>query len=123
MAAQCWPVLLLAILNLSIFAHPCDTQELRCQCIQKTSEPIPLQFIKTIQVIFPNIYCNRKEVIAILKNGDSICLDPNAEWVVAVVDPIVKRFLPKDPNQKEFPWAMKLLYSVEFEKPLYLSFE
>jgi hypothetical protein len=32
------------------------------------------------------------------------------------------RFLPEDLKQKEFPPAMKLLYSVEHEKPLYLSF-
>ncbi|XP_034364129.1 C-X-C motif chemokine 15-like [Arvicanthis niloticus] len=122
MAASHWPMLLLAILNLDIFAHPCDTQELRCQCIKTKSEPIPLQFIKTIQVIFWNIYCNRMEVIATLKNGDLICLNPDAEWVKTLVRIITGRFLPEDHEQMKPPQEMKLLYSVEFEKPLYLSF-
>ncbi|XP_028608482.1 C-X-C motif chemokine 15-like [Grammomys surdaster] len=122
MAAPQWPVLLLAILNLDIFAHPCDTQELRCQCIQMKSEPISLKFIKTIQVIFMNIYCNRMEVIATLKNGDLICLNPYAEWVKTLVHIITGSFLPEDHEHMKHPQGMKLLYSVEFEKPLYLSF-
>ncbi|EDL05302.1 C-X-C motif chemokine 15 precursor [Mus musculus] len=122
MAAQGWSMLLLAVLNLGIFVRPCDTQELRCLCIQEHSEFIPLKLIKNIMVIFETIYCNRKEVIAVPKNGSMICLDPDAPWVKATVGPITNRFLPEDLKQKEFPPAMKLLYSVEHEKPLYLSF-
>lgn len=116
MAARPWPVFLLAILNLGIFAPPCDTEELRCQCIQITSELIPCEFIKTIKVIYKNIYCSRMEVIAVLKNRNAICLDPNAKWVKTLIDNIPSRIIRKDYIPEE------VLYSVEFEKPLCISF-
>ncbi|KAL6085236.1 hypothetical protein STEG23_006073, partial [Scotinomys teguina] len=62
-------------------AHPCDTQELRCQCIRLSSDFISPKFIKAILVIPENIYCSRKEVIALLENGKLICLNPEAEWM------------------------------------------
>ncbi|XP_021019021.1 C-X-C motif chemokine 15-like [Mus caroli] len=122
MAAQGWSMLLLAVLNLGIFVRPCDTEELRCLCIQEHSEFIPLKLIKNIMVIFETIYCNRKEVIAVLKNGSMICLDPDAPWVKTTVGPITDRFLPEGLQKREFPQAMEFLYSVEHKKPLYLSF-
>ncbi|XP_021065992.1 C-X-C motif chemokine 15-like [Mus pahari] len=122
MAAQGWSMLLLAVLNLGLFVHPCDTQELRCQCIQKHSKFVPLEFIEKILVIFKNAYCNREEVIALLKSGDLICLDPDASWVKAIIDRITNRFLPEDLTQKEYPQPMEFLYSVKQKKPVYVSF-
>lgn len=122
MAARRWPVLLLALLNLAIFAHPCDTQELRCQCTRITSQSILCRFVKTLQVIYKNIYCDRMEVIAELKNGDVICLNQNVSCVSALVDRITSRLQLKDHIPRESLQGMKLLYNVEFEKPLYLSY-
>lgn len=121
MAAGGWLVLLLVALNLSISAHPCDAQELRCQCIQVLSEPILLRFITAIQVIPKNIYCSRNEVIAMLKNGKSTCLDTKAEWVMALIKMILDRLLPEDHKETEDPVGMKSegsLYLLKFEYSL-----
>ncbi|XP_036919313.1 C-X-C motif chemokine 15-like isoform X1 [Sturnira hondurensis] len=55
--------LLLAVLVLGIFADPCETQELRCQCIQTHSPFIPFKFISKVQLILEGAYCSRKEII------------------------------------------------------------
>ncbi|XP_036919314.1 C-X-C motif chemokine 15-like isoform X2 [Sturnira hondurensis] len=81
--------LLLAVLVLGIFADPCETQELRCQCIQTHSPFIPFKFISKVQLILEGAYCSRKEIIVTLKNGKLICLDPEAEWVKNVIKKIV----------------------------------
>lgn len=123
MAAQLWPMFLLAIFNLGIFAPPCDTEELRCQCIQITSKSIPCKLIKTIEVIYENIYCNRMEVIAVLRDGNTICLHPNSTCVRTLINNIPSRpVIPKDYASANNLRGMKFMYSVEFEKLLYLSF-
>lgn len=81
MVAKGWLSFLMVVLYLGIFDHPCDTQELRCLCIQLRSDFISIAFIKHVWVIPENIYCDRMEVIVMLKNGRIICLDPNAAWV------------------------------------------
>lgn len=56
-----------------------------------------------------------------------ICLDPKAKCVSTIIDNIASRIIPKgyilkDDPTKNYLHGMKVLYSVEFEKPLYLSF-
>lgn len=87
------------------------------------SESIPCRFIKTIEVIYENIYCNRMEVIAVLRNGNAICLHPNSTCVSTLIDNIPSRLvIPKDYASANNLRGMKFMYSVEDEKLLYLSF-
>ncbi|KAM5337523.1 C-X-C motif chemokine 15-like isoform 2-T4 [Glossophaga mutica] len=81
--------LLLAVLVLGDFADPCESQELRCQCIQTYSSFIPSKFISSVQLIPEGAYCSRKEIIVKLKNGKLVCLDPEAEWVMTVIKKIL----------------------------------
>ncbi|XP_021081675.2 C-X-C motif chemokine 15 [Mesocricetus auratus] len=85
MAAVGCLAFLLVVISLGILAHPCGTQELRCQCIQIYSDFLPLMFIKSVWLIPEDIYCSKKEVIVLLKNGNLICLDPETEWVKALI--------------------------------------
>ncbi|XP_043304471.1 C-X-C motif chemokine 15-like isoform X2 [Cervus elaphus] len=82
--------LLLAVFVLGIFADPCESQELRCQCIQTQSDFIPPKFIAKFQIIPEGAHCNRKEIIVTLKDGKLICLDPEAEWVMNIIKKIVR---------------------------------
>uniref|UniRef100_A0A669DEK6 Chemokine interleukin-8-like domain-containing protein n=1 Tax=Oreochromis niloticus TaxID=8128 RepID=A0A669DEK6_ORENI len=53
----------------------------RCQCLFKEKRPIG-RFISTVEIYPANSYCKSTEIIATLKKeGQKICLDPNAPWV------------------------------------------
>ncbi|XP_073898110.1 C-X-C motif chemokine 15-like [Castor canadensis] len=92
MAAECSPTLfLLSVLVLGIFVNPCETQELQCQCIQTYADFIPPQSIKNIHLIPKGVHCSRKEIIVTLKDEKLVCLDPEAEWVMAIIKKIMDR--------------------------------
>nr|XP_053778228.1 C-X-C motif chemokine 15-like isoform X2 [Desmodus rotundus] len=63
--------LLLAVLVLGIFADPCDSQGLCCQCIQIHSSFIPSKFISNVQLTPEGAYCSRKEIIGKTQQEDS----------------------------------------------------
>ncbi|XP_036111772.1 C-X-C motif chemokine 15-like [Molossus molossus] len=93
MAAESFlTVLLLAALVLGLLVDPCENQELRCQCIQTYSDFISPRYITKVQLIPEGAYCSRKEIIATLKSGKLICLDPEAEWVMTIIKKIMDRY-------------------------------
>ncbi|KAM6939660.1 interleukin-8-like [Xenentodon cancila] len=54
---------------------------LRCKCISKEKRPIG-RHIRVLEVHPPNSHCKDIELVAILKkDGQRICLDPDARWV------------------------------------------
>ncbi|CAK6972252.1 C-X-C motif chemokine 10-like [Scomber scombrus] len=58
----------------------------RCQCIKLEKQPIG-RLIGMLEVNPANSYCKNVEIIATLKkDGNKICLDPNAPWVKKVLD-------------------------------------
>ncbi|XP_013868728.1 C-X-C motif chemokine 2 [Austrofundulus limnaeus] len=57
---------------------------LRCQCIKKEKKPIGYH-ISTLKVNPANSHCMDIELIATLKNGLKVCLDPEAPWVKKVL--------------------------------------
>lgn len=60
---------------------------------------------------------------AVLRDGNAICLHPNSTCVRTLIDNIPSRpFIPKDYASANNLRGMKFMYSVEFEKLLYLSF-
>ncbi|XP_035556902.2 growth-regulated protein homolog gamma-like isoform X1 [Canis lupus dingo] len=69
--------------------------ELRCQCLQ-TLQGIHLRNIQNVQVTPSGPHCARTEVVATLKDGREVCLNPEA--------PLVKRMIQKmlsKPSQPE----------------------
>ncbi|XP_045713959.1 platelet basic protein [Phyllostomus hastatus] len=67
--------------------------ELRCRCV-KTISSIHLSKIQSVNVIKSGPHCNRVEVIAMLKNGKEVCLDPEAPRIRK----IVQKILEDEPN-------------------------
>ncbi|XP_069781254.1 interleukin-8-like [Narcine bancroftii] len=64
---------------------------LRCQCINTNSKFIHPKRMENIEIIPSGPHCSEVEIIAILKNGSSVCLNPEAHWVKKIIDIITKR--------------------------------
>ncbi|XP_037006138.2 platelet basic protein [Artibeus jamaicensis] len=63
--------------------------ELRCRCV-KTISSIHPSNIQSVNVIKTGPHCSRVEVIATLKNGKEICLDPEAPRIRKIVQKILE---------------------------------
>ncbi|KAM8970327.1 permeability factor 2 [Sarcophilus harrisii] len=86
------PLLLLATLAcIANASKPIVTGELRCKCV-KTTQKIHPKIIASVEVITAGPHCARNEVIATLKKGTELCLNPEAPWVKKVI----QRFLDND---------------------------
>ncbi|XP_057584584.1 LOW QUALITY PROTEIN: C-X-C motif chemokine 6-like [Hippopotamus amphibius kiboko] len=59
-------------------------RELRCMCLTTTPGIHP-KMISNLQVIAPGPQCSKVEVVAALKNGKEVCLDPNAPLIKKVI--------------------------------------
>ncbi|KAK1345835.1 hypothetical protein QTO34_008300 [Cnephaeus nilssonii] len=59
--------------------------ELRCQCLQ-IFEGIHPKIIQSVQVTSPGPHCDQTEVIATLKNGQKVCLNPASPLVKKILD-------------------------------------
>ncbi|XP_055451602.1 C-X-C motif chemokine 2-like [Psammomys obesus] len=64
--------------------------ELRCQCL-KTLPRIDFKSIQSLTVTPPGPHCTQTEVIATLKNGQEVCLDPEAPLVQRIIQKILKK--------------------------------
>ncbi|EPQ13055.1 Platelet basic protein [Myotis brandtii] len=63
--------------------------ELRCTCITTTSGIHPRNF-QNLKLFKAGPHCSNVEVIATLKNGKEICLDPNAPMIKKIVQKILE---------------------------------
>ncbi|XP_069055873.1 interleukin-8-like [Pleurodeles waltl] len=77
-----------AVLSVGITA----SLELRCQCIRKVTDFIPIAQISKVELIPPGAHCSTVEIIAKLKQGMQTCLDPEAEWVKRIIDRMMNRY-------------------------------
>ncbi|XP_033475087.1 C-X-C motif chemokine 13 [Epinephelus lanceolatus] len=94
------PLLLLVALTLCCcIASMHALQAGRCQCARTTSNVVPVQIIKKIEVFPITGYCRRTEVIVTRKNNSRVCVDPNAEWA----NSLLKRLQSKNQNSTAKP--------------------
>ncbi|XP_077462043.1 permeability factor 2-like isoform X2 [Stigmatopora argus] len=54
--------------------------EMHCRCIE-TERRMIRKLLANITLIPPNAHCQQTEIIATLKKGRVVCLDPTAPWV------------------------------------------
>ncbi|XP_036919317.1 growth-regulated alpha protein [Sturnira hondurensis] len=92
------PGLLRAALLLLLLVTSCRqaagapvANELRCQCLQ-TLQRIHPKLIQSVEVTPPGASCDQTEVIATLKNGQKVCLNPEVPFVKKMIE----RMLDKD---------------------------
>uniref|UniRef100_A0A8D1VI37 C-X-C motif chemokine n=1 Tax=Sus scrofa TaxID=9823 RepID=A0A8D1VI37_PIG len=64
--------------------------ELRCQCLQ-TVQGIHLKNIQDLKVTSPGPHCDQTEVIATLKNGQEVCLNPAAPMVKKIIEKMLNK--------------------------------
>ncbi|KAL6118455.1 uncharacterized protein ACO6RY_03253 [Pungitius sinensis] len=60
-----------------------STPILNCRCV-KTIRAVPASLIARLETLPPRPYCNKKELIVVLKDGSSKCLDPNGKFAKAI---------------------------------------
>ncbi|XP_075785494.1 growth-regulated alpha protein-like [Pelodiscus sinensis] len=63
--------------------------ELRCQCVQTVFEVIHPKRIAHVELIPEGPHCEVPEVIATMKHGKKVCLDPAAPWVKLIITKIL----------------------------------
>ncbi|XP_051054027.1 C-X-C motif chemokine 2 [Phodopus roborovskii] len=64
--------------------------ELRCQCL-KTISRIDFKTIQSLKVTPPGPHCTQTEVIATIKDGQEVCLDPEAPLVRRIIQKILNK--------------------------------
>nr|XP_004665405.2 growth-regulated protein homolog gamma [Jaculus jaculus] len=62
--------------------------ELRCQCLQTVPGVHP-KSIQSVKVLAPGPHCTQPEVIAMLKDGREICLNPESPMVQKIIHKIL----------------------------------
>ncbi|NXC35335.1 IL8 protein, partial [Campylorhamphus procurvoides] len=65
--------------------------ELRCQCIGTHSKFIHPKFIQNVNLSPSGPHCENVEVIATLKDGREVCLEPTAPWVKLIIKAILDK--------------------------------
>uniref|UniRef100_A0A8C4S889 Interleukin-8-like n=1 Tax=Erpetoichthys calabaricus TaxID=27687 RepID=A0A8C4S889_ERPCA len=68
--------------------------ELRCQCIKKESRFIHPKRLLNVELFPSGPHCKDAEVIATLKTGEKICLEPTAPWVKIIIKKILESSQP-----------------------------
>ncbi|NWS72877.1 IL8 protein, partial [Crotophaga sulcirostris] len=90
-AAAVLALLLISALGTQGEALPRSAVELRCQCISTHSKFIHPKFIHNVNLIPSGPHCQNVEVIATLKDGREVCLDPTAPWVKLIIKAILDK--------------------------------
>uniref|UniRef100_G1Q3X8 Multifunctional fusion protein n=1 Tax=Myotis lucifugus TaxID=59463 RepID=G1Q3X8_MYOLU len=63
--------------------------DLQCMCV-KTSARVHPKHIASLEVIRAGLHCPTSQMIATLKNGKKICLDPNAPIYKKIIKKLMK---------------------------------
>ncbi|XP_039614483.1 C-X-C motif chemokine 11-1 [Polypterus senegalus] len=68
---------------------------LRCICYGKKWNNIRLHQINTVTMHPKNQYCDNIEIVAILKNGQKVCLNENSKKVMEKIEKFGQKSFPK----------------------------
>ncbi|XP_066240837.1 growth-regulated protein homolog gamma-like [Saccopteryx leptura] len=102
-APRLLPAVLLLLLLVAACRHAAGApvaSELRCQCLQ-TAQGINVKNIHSVKVTQPGPHCAQTEVIATLKNGQKVCLNPAAPMVKKMISKLLnKGVAPTDPGKQ-----------------------
>ncbi|XP_021512113.1 C-X-C motif chemokine 3-like [Meriones unguiculatus] len=81
------PLLLLLLLLLATGTPVAS--ELRCQCL-RSLQRIRFEDVQSLTVTSPGPHCTQTEVIATLKNGQEVCLNPESPRLQKIIRKILK---------------------------------
>ncbi|XP_055967493.1 C-X-C motif chemokine 9 [Sorex fumeus] len=91
------PLLLgIIILTLATVQGSPVTRSGRCSCINTSSGTMKINSIKSLDKYLPSSFCDKTEIIVVMKNGSQACLNPDS----AKVKNLIKQWEKKS-NQKK----------------------
>ncbi|XP_008940397.1 PREDICTED: interleukin-8-like [Merops nubicus] len=82
-----------------------------CLCRSTHSKFIPLKAIQNVRLSQRGPHCKHEEIIAELKGGRQVCLEPTAPWVRLTVKAILARARDNtespvtEKSRKNTPWS------------------
>ncbi|NXO37265.1 IL8 protein, partial [Locustella ochotensis] len=68
-----------------------DERGSQCQCISTHSKFIPPKTIQDVRLSQGGRHCKNVEIIATLKDGREVCLEPTAPWIQHTVRALLAR--------------------------------
>ncbi|NXQ53342.1 IL8 protein, partial [Anthoscopus minutus] len=68
-----------------------DERVSQCQCISTHSKFIPPKTIQDVRLSRRGPHCKKVEIIATLKDGREVCVEPTAPWVGLTVKALLAR--------------------------------
>ncbi|NXA15830.1 IL8 protein, partial [Sapayoa aenigma] len=68
-----------------------DEKGSQCQCISTHSKFIPPKTVQDVRLTRKGPHCGNVEIIATLKDGREVCLEPTAPWVRLTVKALLAR--------------------------------
>ncbi|XP_005730621.1 C-X-C motif chemokine 10 [Pundamilia nyererei] len=94
------PLLLLVALTFccciaSLHGFPINT----CRCRRTVANPIPPRAVKKIEVTPASGHCPRTEITITVRNGNRICVDPEAKWFPGLLNTLQKKRGPPTAEQ------------------------
>uniref|UniRef100_A0A803VBT3 Chemokine interleukin-8-like domain-containing protein n=2 Tax=Ficedula albicollis TaxID=59894 RepID=A0A803VBT3_FICAL len=87
-----------------------DERGSQCQCISTHSKFIPPKTIQDVRISQRRPHCKNVEIIATLKDGREVCVEPTAAWVRLTVKALLARARDnvespvKEKSRKNKPW-------------------
>ncbi|NWZ84961.1 IL8 protein, partial [Poecile atricapillus] len=68
-----------------------DERTSQCQCISTHSKFIPPKTIQDVRLSRRGPHCKNVEIIATLKDGREVCVEPAAPWIQLTVKALLAR--------------------------------
>ncbi|NXE38488.1 IL8 protein, partial [Ptilorrhoa leucosticta] len=68
-----------------------DGRGSQCQCISTHSKFIPPKTIQDVRLSQRGLHCKNVEIIATLKDGREVCVEPTAPWIRFTVKALLAR--------------------------------
>ncbi|NXO97625.1 IL8 protein, partial [Certhia brachydactyla] len=68
-----------------------EQRSFQCQCISTHSKFIPPKTIQDVRLSQSGPHCKNVEIIATLKDGSEVCVEPTASWIRLTVKTLLAR--------------------------------
>ncbi|XP_053832327.1 interleukin-8-like [Vidua macroura] len=87
-----------------------DERGSQCQCISTHSKFIPPKTIQDVRLSRRGPHCKNVEIIATLRDGREVCVEPTAPWIQLTVKALLARARDnvespvKEKSRKNKPW-------------------
>uniref|UniRef100_A0A8B9J7I6 Chemokine interleukin-8-like domain-containing protein n=1 Tax=Astyanax mexicanus TaxID=7994 RepID=A0A8B9J7I6_ASTMX len=71
----------------------------QCRCVNTSRSPMSSQHCKSLQIFPPTAHCRNTEILITLKNGNTVCVDPEVDWIKRIIEKVLKRrYVPNTKN-------------------------